>query len=130
MREDIGKLVLRIMLGVMMLFHGIDKVRHGITFIKELIVKQGLPEILAYGVYIGEILAPLFLMIGWHTRFWAGVMALNMLVAFYLVQGENILKLGAHGAWAVEVSMFYFLTSVSIMFLGSGRYAVTRDSQV
>ncbi|MCF6245244.1 MAG: DoxX family protein [Sulfurovum sp.] len=126
MREDIGKLILRIMLGGMMLFHGIDKALHGITFIKGLIVKQGLPEELAYGVYIGEILAPLFLILGWKSRFWAGIIAFNMLVAFYLIQVANLLKVGDNGAWAVEVTMFYLLTAISIMFLGSGKYAVMK----
>ena len=57
MSEHIGKLLLRIMVGGMMLFHGIDKALHGITFIKGLVKNQGLPEMLAYGVYVGEILA-------------------------------------------------------------------------
>ena len=126
MTEDIGKFVLRIMLGGMMLFHGIDKALHGITFIKGLVVKQGLPDVLAYGVYVGEILAPLFLILGWQSRFWAGVIATNMLIAIYLTQMGNFLKVGAHGSWAVEVTMFYLLTAISIAFLGSGKYAVMR----
>jgi len=127
MRENIGKLILRWMIGGMMLFHGIDKALHGIEFIKGLVSKQGLPEILAYGVYVGEILAPLFLIIGWKSRFWAGVIAFNMGVALYLTKMGALLKLGEHGAWAVEVPMFYFLSAVVVMTLGSGKYAVMRD---
>ncbi len=115
------------MLGGMMLFHGIDKALHGIGFIEGLVTKQGLPEVLAYGVYIGEILAPLFLIIGWKSRFWAGVVAFNMVVAIYLTKMGVFFKLGDHGAWAVEVPMFYFLSAVVIMMLGSGKYAVMRD---
>ncbi len=126
MTEDIGKFILRIMLGGMMLFHGIDKALHGIIFIKGLVVKNGLPEVLAYGVYIGEILAPLFLILGWKSRFWAGIIAINMFVAIYLTQVANFLKVGEHGSWAVEVTMFYLLTAISIVFLGSGKYAVMR----
>lgn len=127
MSEHIGKLILRLMLGGMMLFHGIDKAVQGIGFIKGLIVKQNLPEVLAYGVYVGEILAPLFLILGWKSRFWAGVIAVNMLVAIYLTHMGELLKLGAHGAWAVEVQMFYLLSALAIVFLGSGKYAVIRD---
>jgi len=127
MNENIGKLILRLMLGGMMLFHGIDKALHGISFIKGIVVKQGLPEILAHGVYVGEILAPLFLIIGWKSRFWAGVIAVNMLVALYLTHMDDLLKLGSHGAWAVEVPMFYLFSALAIIFLGSGKYAITRD---
>ncbi len=127
MSEHIGKLVLRFMLGGMMLFHGIDKAMNGITFIKGLVAKQGLPEVLAYGVYVGEILAPLFLIIGWKSRWWAGIIAVNMMVAIYMTHLGSFLALGKHGTWAMEVPMFYLLTAVALVLLGSGKYAVTRD---
>lgn len=127
MSENIGKLVLRLMLGGMMLFHGIDKALHGITFIKGLLKFQGIPEMLAYGVYVGEILAPLFLILGWKSRFWAGVMVLNMAVAVYLTKMGSLLSLGEHGAWAVEVPMFYMFSAFAIILLGSGKYAIIRD---
>jgi len=127
MSEHIGKLLLRLMLGGMMLFHGVNKVLYGIDFIKGLIHGQGLPEILAYGVYVGEILAPLFIVIGWKIRIWAGVLVVNMVGAIYLTQMGALWKLGAHGAWAVEVPMFYLLTALALFFLGSGKYAVNRD---
>ena len=127
MIENIGKLILRLMLGGLMLFHGIDKALHGIGFIKGLVAGQGLPEVLAYGVYVGEILAPLFLILGWKSRFWAGVMAVNMAVAIYLTQFKGLLTLGAHGAWGMEIPMFYFLSALAVMLLGSGKYAIMRD---
>jgi len=127
MSEHIGKLVLRMMVGGMMLFHGIDKALHGITYIKGLVKLQGLPEMLAYGVYVGEILAPLFLIIGWKSRIWAAVIVFNMAVAIYLTKLDVFLKLGAHGSWALEVPMFYLLSAIAIVLLGSGKYAMIRD---
>jgi len=127
MTENMGKMILRMMLGGMMLFHGIDKVLHGISFIKGMLKVHNLPEVLVYGVYVGEILAPIFLIIGWKSRVWAGVIGVNMAIAIYLTQMSSLLKLGAHGAWAVETPMFFLLSAVAIMFFGSGKYAVTRD---
>ena len=127
MIENTGKLILRVMLGVMMLFHGINKAVNGIGFIKGLVAGQGLPEVLAYGVYVGEILAPLFLILGWKSRFWAGVIAVNMIVAVYLTHFKGLLTLGAHGAWGMEVPMFYLLSALVVMLLGSGKYAIMRD---
>jgi putative oxidoreductase len=127
MTENIGKLILRIMLGGLMLFHGVYKVQHGIDFIKGLVVAQGLPEVLAYGVYVGEMIAPVLLILGWRSRIWAGVIAVNMLVVIYLTQLGAFLKLGAHGSWAVELQMFYLLSALAIVCLGSGRFALRRD---
>jgi putative oxidoreductase len=127
MLENTGKLIIRLMLGGLMLFHGIYKVFHGIDFIKGLVTAQGLPEVLAYAVYVGEILAPLLLILGWKSRIWAGVIAFNMVVAIYLTQMSVFVKLGGHGAWALEVPMFYLLSALAVAFLGSGKYAISRD---
>ena len=127
MSDNIGKLLLRLMLGGMLLFHGIDKALHGIAFLKGIMHVHGLPEALAYGVFVGEILAPIFLIIGWQSRVWAGVMVVNMAFAVYLTQWSAMLKLGEHGAWAVEIPMFYLLSALVVMFLGSGKYAIIRD---
>ena len=109
MSENTGKLILRLMVGGMMLFHGIDKALHGITFIKGLLKMQGIPEVLAYGIYVGEILAPIFLVIGWKSRVWAGVMVFSMAVSIYLTKLGSFLSLGTHGSCALELPMFYLL---------------------
>ena len=127
MTDNIGKLILRVMLGSLMLFHGVNKLHHGIEFIKGLVIVQGLPEFLAYGVYVGEIVAPILLILGWKSRIWAGLIAVNMLVVIYLTQLGAFMKLGAHGAWAVELQMFYLFSAVAIALIGSGKFAITRD---
>ena len=127
MAENIGKLLLRVMLGGLMLFHGVNKLQHGIGYIKGLVVAQGIPEYVAYGVYMGEILAPLLLILGWRSRVWAGIIVVNMLAVIYLTQLSVLIQLGAHGSWAVELQMFYLLSALSVMLLGSGKFAVRRD---
>ena len=127
MGDNIAKLILRVMVGGMLLFHGIHKALHGIGFIKAMLKAQGIPEMLAYGVYAGEILAPIFLIIGWKSRIWAAVIALNMAAVLYLAHMGSLLKLGAHGAWAVELPMLYLLSALVIILSGSGKYAVMRD---
>ena len=127
MSENIGKLILRLMVGGLMLFHGLHKAIHGVGFIEALVVAHGLPGVLVYGVYVGEILASLLLILGWRSRIWAGIISFNMVVAIYLTQVSAFLKLGGHGAWAVEVPMFYLLSALAIVLLGSGKYAIARD---
>lgn len=124
MREDLGKLVLRIAIGGLMLFHGISKITGGIDGISGMLAAKGLPAALAYGVYVGEVLAPLLIIIGLLTRLSAGVFAFNMLVAILLVHSADLTKIGEHGGWAVELQMLYLLPAVALVLLGPGHFSV------
>jgi putative oxidoreductase len=66
--EDIGKLILRVTTAGLILFHGMAKLQHGISFILAGITAHPLPEFMAYGVFIGEVIAPLFILAGLWTR--------------------------------------------------------------
>jgi len=111
-----------------MLFHGISKISSGVSFIQNTFVESGWPGWVAYGVYIGEIIAPLLIIIGWRTRFAAIVFAFNMVFATLLVHAEDIFKLGSHGEWAIELQAFYILTAIVLIFTGGGKFAVSKSS--
>jgi len=126
--NSIGILILRITVGGLMLFHGISKISSGVSFIQNTFVESGWPGWVAYGVYIGEIIAPLLIIIGWRTRFAAIVFAFNMVFATLLVHAEDIFKLGSHGEWAIELQAFYILTAIVLIFTGGGKFAVSKSS--
>ena len=65
-----GKLLLRLTVGGLMLFHGASKLMHpgSVDFIGGKLTESGLPALLAYGVYVGEIIAPLMLILGILSR--------------------------------------------------------------
>ncbi len=119
---DLGKLILRLTLGGLMLFHGIAKLLNGIGFIEGELASHGLPTVLAYGVYIGEVLAPLMVILGYQTRIGALLIIFNMLVAIALVHGHQLLALGSNGGWALELQGFFLFTAIAVIFLGPGRY--------
>ena len=81
MQDDIGKLVLRLTLGVLMLFHGIAKLRYGVSGIEGMVSSHGLPGFLAYGVFVGEVIAPLLVIAGFYARIGGLIIAFNMVVA-------------------------------------------------
>ena len=87
--DDIGKLILRLSVGILLLMHGLFKLIHGIAGISALIQANGWPAWIAYGVYIGEIIAPALLILGLLTRASAVVIVLNMLLAVYLAHALN-----------------------------------------
>ncbi len=124
-----GKLVLRLAVGILMLFHGVSKLFSGgsLGFIQTRLAESGLPELLAYGVYVGEIVAPLLIVAGVLSRIGGLLVAINMLFALFLVHMDELFALGDSGAWAIELQMFYLLGGVAIVFLGSGRMAIRPD---
>ena len=121
---DLGKLVLRVVLGVLILFHGVSKLIHGPGYIIGVVDGAGLPSFLAYGAYVGEVLAPLLLLIGWWTRVGALIIAINMLVAIGLVHMGQLATLADTGGWALELQGMFFGTALAIMLLGAGRYSL------
>ena len=65
---DLGLLVLRLALGVILLFHGVSKLLHGVAWIQQPLAALGLPGVLAYGAYLAELIAPVLLIVGMWTR--------------------------------------------------------------
>jgi SRC kinase associated phosphoprotein 2 len=65
---DLGILFARLGLGVCLFMHGFAKILHGIGGVKSILTKAGLPEIVAYGSYIGEVVAPIMIILGIFSR--------------------------------------------------------------
>ncbi len=122
--NDIAKLVLRLTIGVMILFHGVEKIINGIGGVKHLTANAGLPEFLAYGVYVGEIVMPILIILGVYARVASLVLAFNMLIAIFLAYGGSLFTLGKHGAPLFELPFLYLIMSIVIFMIGSGKYAV------
>jgi len=123
--QNLGLLILRLTLGVLMLFHGIAKLIHGVDGIQGMLASKGLPAVLAYGVYVGEVLVPILLIIGFRTRLAAILFALNMLVALFLAHGGDIFTLSKHGGWAVELIGLFLFGAIALFFTGAGNYALS-----
>ena len=124
LNEDIGKLILRVSISVLMLFHGYAKISHGVDKIASNLVKSGFPEFLAYGVYIGEVLLPILIIIGLFTRLAALGMGMTMIFAIYLVFSEKIFMLSNHGSPIIEMPLLYLILSIVIFFIGAGKYSL------
>lgn len=122
--NDSGKLILRLALGLLVLLHGIAKLRHGIDPIAGMLGGAGLPGWLAYGVYVGEVLAPLLVILGWYARVGAALIGINMLFAFGLAHSDHLFELGATGGWGLELQGMYLCTAIAMALLGPGRYGI------
>ncbi|MBJ6982482.1 MULTISPECIES: DoxX family protein [unclassified Luteimonas] len=122
--HDAARLLLRITLGVLVLLHGVAKLRGGMSGIERLVEANGLPGVLAYGVLVGEVLAPLMVLLGFHARLGAALVAINMLFAIVLAHMGQLGQLNGEGGWALELQGMFLATAVAIMLLGPGRYGI------
>ena len=127
--DAMGKLTLRLTVGILMLFHGIAKIMNqgSMEFIGSSLSGIGMPPAIAYGVYIGEIIAPLMIIAGYHARVGGLIVVVNMIFAVGLVHSGDIFGLSKHGGWALELQAFYLLGGLSIALLGSGKFAIKQD---
>ena len=122
---DAGKLVLRIVLGVLVLFHGVAKITGGNAFVTGVVTKAGLPEGLAYLVYVGEVLAPLFVIVGAWTRPAALGIVVNMIVAVLLVGRSSLFVTNQYGGYGLELEAMFLFSALAVALLGAGRYSVS-----
>ncbi|CAG2145421.1 hypothetical protein LMG31506_03210 [Cupriavidus yeoncheonensis] len=122
--QDLGKAVLRIVLGALILLHGIAKLKGGVGFVEQTATQAGLPAWTAYGVYIGEVVAPVLLIIGLWTRAAALIIVVNMLFAIALVHTKQLGMLNETGGWQLELQGMYLAAGLTLMLIGGGRLGV------
>jgi putative oxidoreductase len=126
--EDAGKLLLRVAVAFLVLLHGIDKLSTGPGFVVTMLQHAGLPGGLGYLVYVGEVVAPLMMIIGVGTRAAAAIVSFNMLMAFALVHMGNLFTLTKQGGWALELQGLYLFGALAVMLLGAGRLSAGGQS--
>ena len=124
--NDTGKLILRLTLGILILLHGIAKLTHGIEPIEGMVTGMGMPAFVAYGVYAGEVVGPLLLIIGFYARIGAALVAINMLFALALAHTNELTTLTQTGGWALELQGMFLFTAIALMLMGPGRYGVNQ----
>ena len=124
--EDLGKLLLRLAVGGLLLFHGVFKAQNGVAWMAGPLSAVGLPMFVAYGVYVGEIVAPIFAILGKFTRLAGLIIAFDLLMAILLVLRERMFTVNPQGGGlAPELELMFMLGGLAIALLGSGRYALS-----
>ena len=85
---------------------------------------RGLPSFLSYGVYLGEVLAPILVILGLFSRLGALIIIANMLFVFGLVHMADLLTLSKTGGWTLELQGFFLFTGLAVLLLGAGRFSL------
>ncbi|MPQ49283.1 DoxX family membrane protein [Marinifilum sp. N1E240] len=121
---DLGLLILRLAIGVLMLLHGIAKLS-GVSGIEGMLANAGFPTFLAYGVYITEIAAPILILIGYRTRLASAAYIFGVLFAIFLAHSGDVFSLNQHGGWGIELLGLYLFGSIALFFTGGGKLALS-----
>ena len=66
---------------------------------------------------IGEVIAPIFIVLGWQTRLAAIPAAITMAVAALVVHGDDPFS-------KQEKALLYFAAYVAIALLGAGKFSI------
>ncbi len=116
--NDLALLVLRLGFGGLMLTHGIPKINmlsaSPIKFANPIGIGDTATLILTL---IGEVLAPILIIIGFKTK-WAAIPAvITMFVAAFVVHASDPLS-------GKEMALLYFIAFVTIFLAGAGKYSV------
>jgi putative oxidoreductase len=118
-----GALLLRLVLGLSMTVHGYEKVvsHSALNHFAHYVVTLGLPYWLGYVSAYTEFIGGILVVLGLLTRFAAGLIAINMLVALFTV--------GIHQGFGIY-NYIMELAAIAIMLLLYGAGAMALDRKI
>jgi putative oxidoreductase len=118
--NNLALLVLRVIASVMMLFHGIPKIE------KLFNTPVEFPDPLSIGAFpslilalIGEVVAPVFIIIGLKSRLASVVSLITMLVAAFMVHGDD-------SFYQKEKALLYALCFLVVFLAGPGKFSISK----
>lgn len=111
-------LILRVGFSGMMLTHGIPKINKlfesPIKFADPIGVGEPLSLILTL---IGEVVAPILILVGFKTKLAAIPAIVTMFVAAFVVHGSDAIDVK-------EKAILYLIAFIAIFFAGAGKYSI------
>lgn len=120
-QASLAMTVLRIGLSALMLGHGIPKISRLFESPIEFADPIGLgPTVSLILTLIGEVVAPVLIIIGWKTRLAAVPALITMLVAAFIVHADDPFQ-------KKEMALIYALGFLVILIGGPGKYALDKN---
>lgn len=123
-RTDLSLLLLRVSTGSLMFLHGLYKLQNGHDKIGSMLVSAGLPEYIKYGVPVGEVVAPILMILGFFTVPSALIIAFTMMASIYLVFWDKLFTLSQNGGWVIELNALYLVACLAIALMGPGKFSL------
>jgi putative oxidoreductase len=121
----VSVLILRIVLGVTFLVHGIMKFTMGLDAVAGMFAGMGLPGFLGYAVSVVELVGGAAMILGLGTRVVAFLFACVMVGAIVTVKW-SVGFVGNEEVAGYEFDLALLAISVSLLLTGGGRWALDR----
>jgi len=131
-QDDIGPFIARVILGIVMLPHGLQKLLGmfggaGFSGTVDFFVSSGVPAFVAVLIIIGESFGSLGLIFGFLSRLAALGIAIIMLGAIFMVHLQNGFFMNWFGNKAGEGFEFHLLAvglALIVLIKGGGKWSV------
>ncbi|MSN96382.1 DoxX family protein [Campylobacter sp. FMV-PI01] len=124
---NFGLLLLRIFLGICVLYHGIFKIKYGISNVISILEKSGIPGFLGYFVYVSEVVIPIMIIVGIYTRFACLILILTFGVVLYTAYSNSLFFITPVGGLVPEIVYLYLGISFCLLFCGGGKFVLKND---
>jgi len=116
--RNFGMLLLRVVLGIVFILHGFDKLQN-LEGVVDFFSSLGLAPFFAYLVAYTEFLGGIALLLGVFSRYAAYALSTIMVVAIFLVK----MKAGFLGGY--ELDLVLLVSLLATAWSGSGKYSLS-----
>jgi putative oxidoreductase len=121
--QQMGALVLRVLLGIIFLSHGVAKFQGGIGNIAGWFESIGIPGSMAYVVATIELVGGIALILGLGTRIVSAILAIILLIATFKVKlAVGFLGNGQMAGYELDLALIGM--AVYLLFNGSHKLAI------
>ena len=127
--DDVAMLVLRILLGVVFIPHGMQKILGFSGTMQMFTTNLHIPWVFAFLAIMAEFLGSWGLITGLFTRVAAFGIAVNMLVAVYMLHWQNGFFMNWFGNQKGEGYEYHILVvaiALALMIKGGGKWSIDR----
>lgn len=130
MNPELGLTILRVVLGVIFIAHGLPKLTGGIEGTVELFGATGIPAplVAAWFIALLETLGGLMLLIGFLVTPVSLLLALHMMTGIVLVHAPNGFYVVGEGQGGIEFNLLLVASLLVMMFCGAGLAAIDNRS--
>jgi putative oxidoreductase len=123
---DAALLVLRVVAGLLIAYHGVLKIVGGVPHFAMFIAAQGipLPGFTSWVVALLELVGGVLVAAGLLTRPLALLLAVEMLLTTLVIKLPGPGVIGANNVAGAELDLLYLASFVALMLSGPGRWSV------
>jgi putative oxidoreductase len=122
---DAAALVMRVIIGPIMIYHGWNKIDGGVGNFAQSVgtLDVPFPELVARMVVLIEFAGGIFLVLGLLTRLWSLLLAVQMISIVFVVKWDVGL-VGPEGRVGYELDLAIAACALGLLLIGPGRFAL------